>query len=71
MILGVNWMQSDNIIQRELYCRLNIDENVVSAAEFMPFIELLSLGNQLDKCLLETIDQKILWLSTNNLLQST
>lgn len=67
----MNWMQSDNIIQRELYCRLNIDENVVSAAEFMPFIELLSLGNQLDKCLLETIDQKILWLSTNNLLQST
>ena len=51
-------MHSDDIIQRELYCRLNIDDKVVSASEFMPFIELLSLGGQLDRCLLSTIEQQ-------------
>ncbi|XPF93111.1 EAL domain-containing protein [Colwellia sp. RE-S-Sl-9] len=57
-------MPAKDIIQREIYCRLNIDDQTVSAAEFMPFIELLSLGSQLDKCLLETIEkQNILSLS--------
>ena len=51
-------MRSEEIIQRELYCRLNIDDIIVSAAEFMPFIELLSLGGQLDRCLLEAIEQQ-------------
>lgn len=51
-------LATKDIMQREIYCRLNIDGNVVSAAEFMPFIELLSLGSQLDKCLLETIEQQ-------------
>lgn len=55
---GISDMQSNDIIQRELYCRLSIDDKVVAASEFMPFIELLSLGNQLDKCLLATIEQK-------------
>ncbi|GAC18611.1 bifunctional diguanylate cyclase/phosphodiesterase [Paraglaciecola arctica] len=54
----VSAMRSEEIIQRELYCRLSIDDKVVSAAEFMPFIELLSLGGQLDRCLLETIEQQ-------------
>jgi GGDEF domain-containing protein len=48
---AVNDMHSDNIIQRELYCRLNTDDKVVSASKFMPFIELLSLGGQLERCL--------------------
>ena len=51
-------MAAQDIMQREIYCRLNIDDKIVSAAEFMPFIELLSLGSQLDKCLLETIEQQ-------------
>lgn len=51
-------MTTKDIIQREIYCRLNIDEQIVSAAEFMPFIELLSLGSQLDRCLLESIEQQ-------------
>ncbi len=55
---AVSDMHSDNIIQRELYCRLSIDDKVVSASEFMPFIELLSLGGQLDRCLLNTIEQQ-------------
>tara|TARA_R110002167_G_scaffold23561_4_gene83705 strand:- start:884 stop:2752 length:1869 start_codon:yes stop_codon:yes gene_type:complete len=54
----VSAMRSEEIIQRELYCRLSIDDKVVSAAEFMPFVELLSLGGQLDRCLLETIEQQ-------------
>ena len=54
----VSAMRSDEIIQRELYCRLSIDDKIVSAAEFMPFIDLLSLGAQLDRCLLETIEQQ-------------
>jgi EAL domain-containing protein (putative c-di-GMP-specific phosphodiesterase class I) len=51
-------MHSNDIIQRELYCRLSIDGKVVSASEFMLFIELLSLGGQLDRCLLETTEQQ-------------
>lgn len=55
---AISDMRSEDIIQREIYCRLNIDDKTVSAAEFMPFIELLSLGGQLDRCLLETIEQQ-------------
>ncbi|MFT5995587.1 MAG: EAL domain-containing protein (putative c-di-GMP-specific phosphodiesterase class I) [Glaciecola sp.] len=61
---AVSNMQTNDIIARELYCRLSIDDEVVTAAEFMPFIELLSLGNQLDKCLLQSIEQ-------NNILSLT
>jgi len=46
---------SDNVIHRELYCLLNIADKTVRAAEFMPYIERLILGAQLDKCLLENI----------------
>jgi len=57
-------MKTNETIQREIYCRLHVDEQIISAAEFMPFVELLSLGCQLDKCLLETIEkQNILGLS--------
>jgi EAL domain-containing protein (putative c-di-GMP-specific phosphodiesterase class I)/GGDEF domain-containing protein len=54
-ILNIN---NKNVLQREIYCRLNIDHQIVTASEFMPFIELLSLGSQLDRCLLNTIEQK-------------
>jgi EAL domain-containing protein (putative c-di-GMP-specific phosphodiesterase class I)/GGDEF domain-containing protein len=61
---AVNTMDANHVLQRELYCRLNIDGQVTNAAQFMPFIELLSLGNQLDKCLLLSIEkQNILSLS--------
>ncbi|MFT2092135.1 EAL domain-containing protein [Paraglaciecola sp. 2405UD69-4] len=55
---AVNNMQSDAIMQRELYCRLNIEDKVINASEFMPFIELLSLGGQLDRCLLAAIEKQ-------------
>ncbi|MFT4993265.1 MAG: diguanylate cyclase (GGDEF)-like protein [Paraglaciecola sp.] len=54
----ITCMNSKKIVQREIYCRLNIDDQIVSAAEFMPFVELLSLGSQLDRCLLETIQKQ-------------
>ncbi|WDE08531.1 EAL domain-containing protein [Thalassomonas viridans] len=54
-IFGLNMQK---IIQREMYCRLTIDQELVRAFEFMPFVELLSLGSQLDRCLLESIEQQ-------------
>lgn len=57
---------TQDIIQREIYCRLMIDNKIVTASEFMPFIELLSLGSQLDKCLLESIEQQQILAKTEN-----
>lgn len=51
-------MVTERVIQREIYCRLNIEQQILTASEFMPFIELLSLGAQLDRCLLKTIEQQ-------------
>ncbi|MGB1262446.1 MAG: bifunctional diguanylate cyclase/phosphodiesterase [Cognaticolwellia sp.] len=51
-------VSTEQVIQREIYCRLNIDQQIVAASEFMPFVELLSLGAQLDKCLLASIEQQ-------------
>ena len=49
---------TEKIIQRELYCRLSIDKQIVTASEFMPFVELFSLGSQLDKYLLDSIEHQ-------------
>lgn len=54
-ILSITTQQ---VIHREIYCRLNIDQQIVTASEFMPFIELLSLGAQLDRCLLLSIEKQ-------------
>ena len=57
-------INSSDIIQREVYCRLNIEGDIVNAGKFMPYIELLSLGSRLDRCLLETIaNNRILSMS--------
>ncbi|WP_281558088.1 EAL domain-containing protein [Thalassomonas sp. RHCl1] len=61
-ISGVNRQE---IIQREMYCRLTIDGQAVRAFEFMPFVELLSLGSRLDRCLLESIEQQKLLKSAD------
>jgi len=50
-------INNNETMQREVYCRLNIEEEIVNAGKFMPYIELLSLGSRLDRCLLETIVQ--------------
>jgi len=53
--------RDDQIIHREIYCQLEVAGKVVRAGQFMPHIERLSLGHQLDRCLLESINK-------NNLL---
>ena len=43
--------------QRELYCQLTLDGKVLHAGQFMPFIEILSLGTMLDRCLIEAVNK--------------
>ena len=49
---------ANSILQRELYCQLSIHGKMVQAGQFMPYVELLSLGALLDKCLIESIHNK-------------
>jgi len=60
----IHKMDSNDIIQREVYCRLKVDGQVLNAGVFMPYVELLSLGNELDKCILKSI-------VNNNILTKT
>ena len=46
---------NDEVIHREIYCYLEVEGKVIRAGQFMSYIERLSLGHQLDKCLLEAI----------------
>ncbi|MBU2872367.1 EAL domain-containing protein [Colwellia sp. E2M01] len=47
---------TDNkVIHRELYCRLEIEGKIMPAGQFMPYIEQLSLGSKLDRCILDAI----------------
>ena len=49
------------ILQRELYCQLKLGDKLVHAGQFMPYVELLSLGSLLDKCLIQSVaDSKLL-----------
>ncbi|WP_413692908.1 bifunctional diguanylate cyclase/phosphodiesterase [Pseudoalteromonas sp. KJ10-2] len=43
------------VMQREIYSGLQIEENVVRAAQFMPYIEQLELGSEFDQSLLKVI----------------
>ncbi len=47
----------NEVAQRELYCQLIIGEQEFHAGQFMPYVELLSLGSLLDRCLIETITE--------------
>ncbi|RLV60297.1 EAL domain-containing protein [Parashewanella curva] len=42
-------------LHRELYCQLEIQNAVINAGKFMPYVELFALGSTLDKCLLSSI----------------
>lgn len=44
-----------DITHREIFCQLNINNQVFKAAEFIPYIELFKLGIDLDKCIIEKI----------------
>lgn len=57
----ITFNHGEGVAQRELYCQVMIGEQLVHAGQFMPYIELLSLGSMLDKCLIETVyEQKLL-----------
>ena len=57
----IQFCDNDGVAQRELYCQLELGDKIVHAGQFMPYIELLSLGALLDKCLIETVyEQKLL-----------
>ncbi|MBV7317158.1 EAL domain-containing protein [Shewanella sp. NIFS-20-20] len=43
------------ILQREIYCQLQLQGKTVHAGQFMPYIELLSLGSLLDRCLINSV----------------
>ncbi|WP_076543280.1 EAL domain-containing protein [Shewanella sp. UCD-KL21] len=43
------------VCQREVYCQLTVDDKLQHAGQFMPYVELLSLGTLLDQCLIETV----------------
>lgn len=60
----VHLNDSNSILQRELYCQLNMGDKVIHAGQFMPYVELLSLGSLLDRCLIEDMQEKNL-LSKN------
>ncbi|TYK66487.1 bifunctional diguanylate cyclase/phosphodiesterase [Colwellia echini] len=57
---------NDNkVIHREIYCSLEVDGKIMPAGQFMPYIEQLSLGSKLDRCILDAIITDNL-LSINN-----
>jgi len=47
--------KNNNILHHEIYTRLSVDGEVIRAAQFMPKVESLGLGNQFDQSLLEAI----------------
>ncbi|GGI92739.1 bifunctional diguanylate cyclase/phosphodiesterase [Shewanella gelidii] len=54
----VTYSASKDVMQREIYCQLNIDDKLIHAGQFMPYVELLSLGSVLDKHLILTLEEK-------------
>jgi EAL domain-containing protein (putative c-di-GMP-specific phosphodiesterase class I) len=44
----VKTMDNDRVMQRQIYSRLQMDEKVTRANEFMPFVERLALGHEFE-----------------------
>jgi diguanylate cyclase (GGDEF)-like protein len=54
-------MNHKGIVHRELYCQLQLGDKLAHAGQFMPYVELLSMGSMLDKCLIQSVqDLKLL-----------
>ena len=51
----VHAMATNEVLHRELYCQINSDNKRISAREFMPFVDFLALGTQLDKSILKAV----------------
>ncbi|MDF0535178.1 EAL domain-containing protein [Shewanella sp. A32] len=57
----VQHYDQSGIIHHELFCQLQLGDKLIHAGQFMPYIELLSLGSMLDRCLIEKIiEEKLL-----------
>lgn len=61
----IHKLLGNDVMQREVYCRLHVENQVLNAGVFMPYIELLSLGAELDKCILKSIINQMLLVKTH------
>ncbi|WP_298771467.1 EAL domain-containing protein [uncultured Shewanella sp.] len=60
----IHKMKSHEVHTKELFCQFSINKTLIPAGQFMPYIEQLSLGAILDKCLLETLlDKQLMTLN--------
>ncbi|WP_394132448.1 EAL domain-containing protein [Shewanella maritima] len=50
--------ENNEVCQREIYCQLDVNGEVIHAGQFMPYVELLSLGTMLDRCLIESVNER-------------
>jgi len=61
----IHQLVGDEVLQREVYCRLKVEGQMLNAGVFMPYVELLSLGSELDKCILKSIINQMLLVKTH------
>lgn len=61
----IHQLSGEDVMQREVYCRLKVDDHMMNAGGFMPYVELLSLGSDLDKCILKSIINQMLLIKTH------
>lgn len=47
--------QNNEVLHREIYSGLSIEDEIVRAAQFMPYVEQLGLGSQFDQSLIDSI----------------
>ncbi|MBM7071238.1 EAL domain-containing protein [Shewanella sp. 202IG2-18] len=52
---SIHSVVNQKVLHREVYSQLEIDDELVHAGQFMPYIEMLSLGSRLDKYLIDSI----------------
>lgn len=57
--------KNSSVLHREIYCRLQIEGQILRAGDFMPYIDQLSLGSQLDRCLLDSLASKNIFSISN------
>ncbi len=50
--------ENNQVLHREIYCQLMLGDKLTHAGQFMPYVELLSLGAILDKHLIMTLADK-------------
>ena len=51
----IHSVADQQVLHQEIYSQLQIDDELIHAGQFMPYVELFSLGSRLDKYLIDTI----------------